>query len=62
MTSDWPDLVVVDVEVLVPVVEDLAEPVKPLVDPQNIGRTGGGQSDQVVVEARHPVGGQAQVH
>ena len=57
------DLVIVDVEVLVPVVEDLAQSVQFLVDPQNIGRTGGGgQADQLPVEPGDPVRGQAQVH
>ena len=42
--------------------EDLAESVEFLVDPQHVGRTGGGQTDQVTVQPRDPVGGQAQVH
>ena len=37
-----PNLVVVDVEVLVLVVEDLAEPVQFVVEPQDVGRTGAG--------------------
>ena len=46
----WPDLVVVDVEVLVPVVEDLTESVQFVVEPQSVGGTGrGGERDQVTV-------------
>ena len=57
------DLVVVDVEVLVLVVEDLAEPVQLVVDPQDVCRTGGaGQSHQVMVQSGDPVGRQAEVH
>ena len=48
---------------LVLVVKDLAEPVELVVDPQDVGRAGGGgQSDQLTVQAGDPVGRQAEVH